>query len=97
MNKEEIISTVGKVKIEYRRVEYWMVGGRSSVKTRRISIEMGLRLSNKRGSRKLIIKNAKIMHDEMTKKSKESDSNVNFLDSTGWLRNFKERNGLLIS
>lgn len=37
------------------------------------------------------------MLDEMTKNSKESDSNLNFLDSTGWLRNFKERNDLLIS
>ena len=44
----------------------------------------GLRLS-----RKMIMKKVKVkvMYDEMTKNGEENDSNIDFLASTGWLRN----------
>ena len=42
----------------------------------------------------MIMKKTKIMYDEMTKNREENDSNVDFLASTGWLRNFMKRNGL---
>ena len=45
-----------------------------------------------RVSRKFIMK-AKLLHDEM-KKEGQFDDNVDFLASTGWLRQFTQRNGL---
>ena len=38
--------------------------------------------------------NKKIMYHEMTKIYNENDSNVDFLASTSWLRNFMKHNGL---
>ena len=46
-----------------------------------------------RVSRKFIMKKAKLLHDEM-KKEGQFDDNVDFLASTGWLRQFMQRNGL---
>ena len=48
-----------------------------------------------RVSRKLIMKKAKILFDDMKKgEQTESDIDNEFLASTGWLRNFMKRNGL---
>ena len=46
-------------------------------------------------SRKLIMKKAKILFDDMKKgEQTEEDIDNEFLASTGWLRNFMKRNGL---
>ena len=48
-----------------------------------------------RVSRKMIMKKAKIIYDDMVKEPEcENDTNTDFLASTGWLRNFMQRTGL---
>lgn len=47
-----------------------------------------------RVSRKLIMKKAKVMYDEMIKNEPTHDEENEFLASTGWLKRFMQRNGL---
>ena len=95
--KEEIVELRGKAKGTKRK--RCIGGGRKPFSKRLEEIVLewiyDRRSKGLRVSRKLIMKKAKILYDDMKKgEQTEEDIDNEFLASTGWLRNFMQRNGL---